>query len=390
MPYTYPLEFKIKAIRRYEKGESIQSLCQELHIAQSTLYHWRKQFCSITTPQRSYTPKEFDAISRQLQKLEHMIDVIRLSGFIPAVPLQKRLATLEHLYHQPDNPFSVHELCDALGVARGTFYNHIFRRADRSKYQEEQKQLELKVKQVFDDNDQRFGASKIRMILAESGIRVSAKRVSAIMQELDLHSVRTDAKKLYKAKQQRQKQNLLERVFTASRPNQIWVSDLTYFKVKSYWVYLCVILDLYSRKVIGYKVSRHMSTRLATLTFRQTFEERGRPDNLTFHSDRGSQYISKTFSELLQRCGAKQSFSASGRPLDNAVAEAFFSSFKREETYRREYTSEKHFCRCVAEYITFYNEVRPHLTLRYQTPQAFEEAYYLSYIKKSCSTDSEP
>ena len=246
------------------------------------------------------------------------------------------------------------------------------------------------MKQVFDDNDQRFGASKIRMILAESGIRVSAKRVSAIMQELDLHSVRTDAKKLYKAKQQRQKQNLLERVFTASRPNQIRVSDLTYFKVKSYWVYLCVILDLYSRKVIGYKVSRHMSTRLATLTFRQTFEERGRPGNLTFHSDRGSQYISKTFSELLQRCGAKQSFSASGRPLDNAVAEAFFSSFKREEAYRREYTSEKHFCRCVAEYITFYNEVRPHLTLRYQTPQAFEEAYYLSYIKKSCSTDSEP
>ena len=110
MPYTYPLEFKIKAIRRYEKGESIQSLCQELHIAQSTLYHWRKQFCSITTPQKSYTPKEFNAISRQLQKLEHMMDVIRLSGFIPAVPLQKRLATLEHLYNQPDNPFSVHAL----------------------------------------------------------------------------------------------------------------------------------------------------------------------------------------------------------------------------------------------------------------------------------------
>ena len=143
------------------------------------------------------------------------------------------------------------------GVLQGepSITRDIFRRADRSKYQEEQKQLELKVKQVFDDNDQRFGASKIRMILAESGIRVSAKLVSAIMQELDLHSVRTDAKKLYKAKQQRQKQNLLERVFTASRPNQIRVSDLTYFKVKSYWVYLCVILDLYSRKVMGYKVT---------------------------------------------------------------------------------------------------------------------------------------
>ncbi|MBS5658895.1 MAG: integrase core domain-containing protein [Oscillibacter sp.] len=75
--------------------------------------------------------------------------------------------------------------------------------------------------------------------------------------------------------------------------------------------------------------------------------------------------------------------------MDNAVAKAFFSSFKREETYRREYTSEKHFCRCVAEYIKFYNEVRPHLTLRYQKPQAFEEAYYLSYIKRSCSTSRE-
>ena len=284
------------------------------------------------TPQRSYTSKKFDAISRQLQRLEHMMDVIRLSGFIPAVPLQKRLATLEQLYHQPDNPFSVHELCDALGVARGTFYNHIFRRADRSKYQEEQKQLELKVKQVFDDNDQRFGASKIRMILVESGIHVSAKRVSAIMQELDLHSVRTDAKKLYTTEQQRQNKTCWNGC--SQQVDQIWVSDLTYFKVKSYWVYLCVILDLYSRKVIGYKVSRHMSTRLATLTFRQTLEERGRPGNLTFHRDRGSRYISKTFSELLQRCGAKQSFSASGRPLDNAVAEAFFSSFKRKEAYR--------------------------------------------------------
>lgn len=216
----------------------------------------------------------------------------------------------------------------------------------------------------------------------------SLKRIS--MQEWDLHSVRTDAKKLYKAKAATAKTKLAGTGVHSKSTKQTWVSDLTYFKVKSYWVYLCVILDLYSRKVIGYKVSCHMSTRLATLTFRQTFEERGRPDNLTFHSDRGSQYISKTFSELLQRCGAKQSFSASGRPLDNAVAEAFFSSFKREEAYRREYTSEKHFCRCVAEYITFYNEVRPHLTLRYQTPQAFEEAYYLSYLKKSCSTDSEP
>ena len=112
------------------------------------------------------------------------------------------------------------------------------------------------------------------------------------------------------------------------------------------------------------------------------FEERGKPQNLTFHSDRGSQYISKTFAELLQKCGVKQSFSATAKPLDNAVAETFFSTFKREEAYRREYTSEQHFRRSVEEYIRFYNEVRPHQTLNFKTPQAVEENFQARFIEK--------
>lgn len=387
MPTTYPTELKVKTIRRYEKGESIKALSEELHISQSTLYQWRKEYCSIKTPVRTYTPAEFDAISRRLQKLEHHMGIIRQSGYLSNVPLQTKLATLEKLYHQPDNPFSVHELCDALDVARGTFYNHIFRRADKSKYQEEQTQLMLKVKQVFDDSGQRFGAEKIRIILAESGIRVSKKRITAIMQEMGLRSIRTDAKKQFKRKQQHTKQNLLKQSFSADHPNQIWVSDITYFKVKGFWVYLCIILDLYSRKVIGWRVSKHMSTHLATATFKATYQERGRPQNLTFHSDRGSQYISKALMDLLQQCGVKQSFSATARPLDNAVAETFFSTFKREEAYRKDYTSEQHFRRSVEEYIRFYNEARPHQTLNYKTPQAFEDIYQERFIEKQCSNN---
>lgn len=231
------------------------------------------------------------------------------------------------------------------------------------------------VKQVFDDSEQHFGAEKIRVILAESGIRVGKKRISAIMQELGLCSVRTDAKKQFKRKQQYAKQNLLKREFSAEHPNQIWVSDITYFKVKSYWVYLCIILDLYSRKIIGWRVSKHMSTHLVTATFKATYRDRGRPQNLTFHSDRGSQYVSKTLTGLFQQYDVKQSFSATAKPLDNAVAETFFSSFKREEAYRKDYTSEQHFRRSVEEYIRFYNEVRLHQTLNYKTPQAFEENY---------------
>ena len=240
----------------------------------------------------------------------------------------------------------------------------------------------LKIKQVFDDSDQRFGAEKIRVVLAAGGIRVSKKRITAIMQELGLYSIRVDAKKQFKKKQQRVKQNLLKREFSVDHPNQIWVSDITYFKVKNYWVYLCVILDLYSRTIIAWRVSRHMSTNLVTATFKEAFENRGRPRNLTFHSDRGSQYISKTFEELLQKFDVKHSFSATSRPLDNAVAETFFSTFKREEAYRREYTSEQHFRRSVEEYIRFYNEIRPHQTLNFKTPQAFEENFQSNFIGK--------
>ena len=375
MPTTYPVELKVQTIRRYEKGESIKALSQELHISQSTLYQWRKEYCSIEMPNRTYTPAEFDAMARRLKKLEHYMEIIHHSGYLSSVPLQKKLATLEELYNRPDNPYSVHELCDALGVARGTFYNHIFRRAERSKYEKEQTQLRLKVKQAFDDSEQRFGAEKIRIVLADGGIHVSKKRILAIMQEMGLSSVRIDAKRQFKRKQQYEKQNLLKREFAAGHPNQIWVSDITYFKIKSYWVYLCIILDLYSRKIVGWRVSRNMSTNLVTATFKAAFQERGQPQNLTFHSDRGKQYMSKALTGLFQKYGVKQSFSATARPLDNAVAETFFSTFKREEAYRKDYTSEQHFRRSTEEYIRFYNEVRPHQTLNYKTPQAFEDAY---------------
>lgn len=198
MSMSYPFEFKVKVIRRYEKGNSIKALSQELHISQSTLYHWRKEYCSIQTPNRTYTPTEFDAISRRLQKLEHEMEIIRLSGYLASVTLQQKLVTLKKLYNQPDNPYSVHELCDALGVARGTFYNHIFCRVDRTKYQDEQAKLMIAVQQAFDDSQQRYGAENIRVTLAQNGVKVSTKRIAAIMQELGLHSVRVKAKKLYK------------------------------------------------------------------------------------------------------------------------------------------------------------------------------------------------
>lgn len=190
MPIHYTESFKMDTIRRLESGETIKELSRELRISQSSIYRWRKDYRTIQAPSCTYTPAEFDAISRRLRKAEHELEIIRSSGYIDEVPLQKKLSVLEDLYHQADAPYSIHELCDALGVARGTFYNHIFRRADRSKYEGEQLELMIKIQQIFDDSGQRYGAEKIRVILAESGIRTSAKRVSAIMQELGLKGIR--------------------------------------------------------------------------------------------------------------------------------------------------------------------------------------------------------
>ena len=379
MPTMYADEYKKAVIARYENGEQLTVLSETEHIALSTLYRWRKSYHIIATDTRTYTPAEFDALTRRLRKLEHQLEIIRLSKYVDEVELKKKLAFLEQTYQQYEQ-YSVHELCEAMGVARGTFYNHIFRRADPTTREKEQLQLMHLVKQAFDDSSQRYGAEKIRIVLANVGIHTSKKRISAIMKELNLESVRQDAKKEYQKRQEKEKKakkvNLLMQDFSAERPNQIWVSYFTYFKLNGQWLFFCIVLDLYSRKIIGYQISRNSSTNLVTTAFKKAFAARGEPMNLIFHSDRGKQYTSAAFMALMKKCGAKQSFSASGKPHDNAVSETFFATFKKEEAYRREYTSEQSFRKSVEQYIQFYNTSRPHQTLKYMTPDAYEKVFY--------------
>lgn len=360
MPKQYPEEFKKQL-----------AICEKHHIAQSTLYRWLKEY---ETTDQGQTAMDYNTLLRQQSRLDHILQIIRLSGIIDAVPLQKHLEILAKLHEQFDQ-YNVHDLCEALAVSRGTFYNHIFRKADRTKYLEEQQALKLHIQQIFDDSKQRYGAEKIRVTLAESGIKVGTKRIRSIMQELGLESIRENAKRDYKKRQEYQKRNLLNQNFSAKRINEVWVSDITYFKIRDYAVYLYVIIDLFSRRVVGYRVSKKSSTHLVTATFKAAFQDRGLPANLTFHSDRGGQYISDTFRFLLRECNGTQSFCNTGRPYDNAVAETFFATFKKEEAYRRDCSSEADFRKSVDAYIQFYNEVRPHQTLAYKSPTRFEELY---------------
>ena len=241
MPRQYPEEFKKQVVSFCDAGNSLSAASEKYQLAQSTLYRWCREY-DLTGEQS--TVKDCTAIRRQCERMEHILQIIRLSNIIEGVPRRKRLEILAKLHEQFEQ-YSVHELCEALDISRGTFYNHIFRRADRTEYSMKQQELMKQVQQIFDDSKQRFGAEKIRITLRECGVHVGKRRIREIMKELGLVSVRENAKSSYRSRQEYLKRNLLNQEFRATQLNEIWVSNITYFKIKGYAVYLCVIIDIF-------------------------------------------------------------------------------------------------------------------------------------------------
>lgn len=212
-------------------------------------------------------------------------------------------------------------------------------------------------------------------------MKTSEKYVSELMKDLEISSVNTTAKQEHKKWEKGKNKtgknrNFLHQQFHTDRPNQIWVSAITAFKFGDKYYYLCATIDLFSRKIISYRISRNSSAQLLTKAFKQAYFERKPEKGLMFHSDRRPQYMSSTFVSLLEDFGVKQSFSRTGCPHDNAVAEAFFSILKKEELYRRHYASEADLIKGIRRFIDFYNSERPHSTIQYKTPQQKEQEYW--------------
>ena len=203
------------------------------------------------------------------------------------------------------------------------------------------------------------------------------------MKELGIQSVGVNAKRTYTS-EIRIKRNLLNQNFNVDAPNRVWVGDITQFWWDGKRFYICVVLDLFSRKIVAYKVSKNCSSKLVTATLRYAYENRGRPQNLIFHSDRGAQYTSAGYVNLLRSLGITQSFSRSGSPYDNAVIESFFNLLKKEELHRRVYRSEQEFLRCVDEYISFYNSSRPHRYNNYKSPDSTEKLFENQCFQRIC------
>ncbi len=171
------------------------------------------------------------------------------------------------------------------------------------------------------------------------------------MQENNLYSIRNNSKKTYNKLEP--KENKIKGVFNVNAPNKVWGSDTSYLKIKNKYYYICAILDLYSRKVLAYKISEKHSQNLISGTFKEAFYSRGCPKNLIHHSDRGAQYTATSFITLLKQLGVTVSYSEKGKPTDNAVIESFFSNLKQEEFYRRSYASLVDLKRKIGDYIHF-------------------------------------
>ncbi len=367
-------ETKVDVVKRYLAGEKADVLIKEIGLSRSTIYLWVKQFNEeALKKENQISVCNYRKLQNKVKRLEEMIKIYKKVNCNYNSPLKEKLYALEELYGQ----YSIHILCDTFDIARGTFYNHILRnKKTNTIYVKRKEKLKELIQKVYDENNQIFGAGKIAVVLKEQGIKTSEKTISLLMREMGIKSIRLEAKNLYD-KEKKQKRNLIQQQFNPIKPNQVWVSDITYFRLKEKNYYICAIMDLYSRIIISYKIGLKNSTQLTKSTFKLAYTKRQPQNDLIFHTDNGSNYCSKTFQEYLSKLNVTHSFSRPHVPYDNSVMESFFASLKKEELYRRIYKSEKELFNAINDYMVFYNEKRPHYQNNYKTPIKKEVEYFL-------------
>lgn len=375
---TYPEKEKITVVNRYLNGETISKISQSTKISRTTIYLWIKERNNSFNKGKAPDFRHLHDLQEKCDRQQKIIEILQRSPCTPSAPLSKRYEVIKSL----SDEYTVNILYEALKVAKGSYYNHILRNKNgNTKVAKRKSEMLPVIEQIFHDYNEIFGSSKIFAILKERGYAISESTVAKIMHDNGMFSIRDCAKTLYKQHQER-KINILQQQFQVSRPNEVWVSDVTYFSVFGRTYYICVVLDLYARKVIAYKISRHNSTQLTKATAKAAYETRKPIESLLFHSDQGSNYTSNEFRKYLSSLNIGQSFSNPSMPYDNSVMEAFFGGFKREELYRHEYTSIKSFRESCDKYMSFYNNERPHSILSNRTPNSYESEYFSNSKEK--------
>ncbi len=269
------------------------------------------------------------------------------------------------------------KMCRWLGVSRSGYYT--WRGRSPSQRAVKRDVLKQTVAEVFSQFKERYGAPRLTVELNENGIQCSRNHVATLLSELDLKARNGKRYKYFPAIQaiNHVSDNLLGRQFTAKAPDEKWVSDITYIKIERGYVYLAVVMDLFSRKIIGWSLDKTMTNKLIMDAFKMAVAARKVKPGLIVHSDRGVQYRSCEYHDLLYDQGARPSMSRKGNCWDNAAMESFFSRLKVECLYAEDIKNKDHAYSEVFEYIElFYNRVRRHSANGYQSPENYEKQYY--------------
>jgi putative transposase len=269
--------------------------------------------------------------------------------------------------------FPVTLLCQVLQVSRSGFYAWQQRPAAQRTRQNQR--LGLEIAAIFAESRGRYGSPRVHAELRDRGHRTGRKRVARLMHLAGLH-----ARERHRFRRTTNsghdmaiRGNLLARQFSVTQPNISWATDITYLWTLEGWLYLAVMLDLFSRRVVGWAISERLERGIALDALTMALRNRRPPHGLLHHSDRGSQYASHEYQQLLAANGIRSSMSRRGNCWDNAVAESFFATLKLELVYQTQWRTRAEARNAVFEYIElFYNRRRRHSALEYLSPEQFE------------------
>jgi transposase InsO family protein len=274
--------------------------------------------------------------------------------------------------------FSVAALCRTLGVTRQGYYAYATRSPSERLVRDVK--LQEQVHATFLSSERRYGSPRVLEQLRRDGHQASKRRVERAMRALGLSARKPRRWRVNTTQSDPLNPvvaNVLNRDFTAARPDERWVTDITYVWTDEGWAYLAAILDLYSRSVVGWALEPTLSTALPMAALKMAIQRRRPEAGLLHHSDRGCQYTSYEYRTALARHGVTVSMSRRGNCWDNAVAESFFATFKNELVHGRSWSSRLELRAAAFEYIeSFYNRRRLHSSLAYKTPSEIEDEYH--------------
>ncbi|EBA3767537.1 IS3 family transposase [Salmonella enterica] len=365
-------EFRQEALKLAERI-GVAAAARELNLYESQLYNWRsKQQNQLSSSEREQAmPAEIARLKRQLAERDEELAILQKGRDILREAPEMKYVFIEK--HQAE--FNIKAMCRVLQIARSGWYVWHQRRHQINQRQRFRLVCDNVVREASSDAKQRYGAPRLTDELRAQGYQFNVKTVAASLRR---QGRRAKASRRFRPVSYRKhglpvSENLLKQDFYASGPNQKWVGDITYLRTGEGWLYLAVVIDLWSRSVIGWSMSSRMTAQLACDALQMALWRRKCPENVIVHTDRGGQYCSTDYQSLLKRHNLRGSMSARGCCYDNACAESFFHTLRVECIHGEDFVSREIMRTAVFNYSECdYNRWRRHSACGGLSPEQFE------------------